>query len=56
MNAQIQILRNVLNAILQIIAKKNLMEIHMENVYAMMATMMMVKINYVNNAINFGIN
>ena len=45
---------NAPNAILQIFARKNLMEIR-GNAHAMMITMMMVKINFVNNALNFGI-
>ena len=44
-----------LNAILQIIGKKNLMEINLENAFVKMVTMMMAKTNYVYLAHNFGI-
>ena len=40
---------------LQIIVKQNLMEILMENAYAMMDTMMIKKINYASSALIFGI-
>ena len=39
----------------KIIVKKNLMGIHMENAFAMMAIMMIVKINYALSALFFGI-
>ena len=55
LNVNLQILPiNALNAILQIVTRKNLMEIR-GNAHAMMATMMMVKITYVNNTLNFGL-
>ena len=42
MNVRIQkIMINALNVILQIIARKHLMEINLENAYAIMVTMMM---------------
>ena len=40
---------------LQIIVKKNLMGIYMENAYALMAILIIMKINYVNSALVFGI-
>ena len=46
---------NALNAIIQIIVNKNLMKMLMDNAYAKMATMIMAKIIYANNALNFGI-
>ena len=46
---------NALNAILRIIAIKNLMEIHKENVNAMKAIMMMEKMNYASNVQYIGI-
>ena len=56
MNAKlIMILINVLNAMLLIIAKKNLMEIYLENAYVRMNTMITVKMNYVRSAQIFGI-
>ena len=44
----------VLNAIVQIIEKKNLMEMHMENAFVILVIMMMAKIIYAYNAIIVG--
>ena len=46
---------NALSAILRIIAINHLMEIHMENVNAMMATMTMEKMIYASNVQYIGI-
>ena len=54
LNAKEDTLINALNAILQIIVKKNLMKINLENANVMMVTMMMKKIIYVSNALYFG--
>ena len=54
-NAQLILMRlNVLHAIFIIIEYKILMEIIMDNVYVKMAIMMIIKIVYVNNVLNFG--
>ena len=45
---------NVQYAILLIIVKNNLMEINLENAFAKKVIMMMVKIIYAKNALNFG--
>ena len=45
---------NVLNVIVKILGKKNLMEIHMENAYVLLAIMIIMKINYAKNALIFG--
>ena len=55
LTVKLRILINVFNAMLQIIVKQNLMEILMENAYAMMDTMMIKKINYASSALIFGI-
>ena len=39
----------------QIIGEKNLMEIYMENAFVLLAIMMIMKINYANSALIFGI-
>ena len=44
----------VLNAIVQIIEKKNLMEMHMENAFVILVIIMMAKIIYAYNAIIVG--
>ena len=57
MNVKLRIIMiNALCAILQIIVRKNLMIIHLENVSVRIATTMMVKINFVCwNVNNFGL-
>ena len=45
---------NVLNAIVQIRGKKNLMGMHMENANAYLAIMIIIRINYANSAQIFG--
>ena len=45
---------NALHALIILIDKKILMEIIMENVFVMMAIMMIIKIFYVNSALHFG--
>ena len=55
LNAKIRILINALNAMLQIIVKKILMEILTENAYAIMAIMMMAQIIHANSVIIVGL-
>ena len=45
---------NALNAILQIIVKKNSMEILMENAFAIITITMMARMAYANNVIIVG--
>ena len=46
---------NASNAILIIIVRKILMENRMDSVFVSMVIMMIIKIHYVNSALNFGI-
>ena len=48
------LLVNAFNVMLLIIDNKNLMEILMDSVYAMMVIMMMAKINFASSVKNFG--
>ena len=46
---------NVLNAMLLIIVRNNLIKINLVNAFVRKAIMMIIKIIYVKNALNFGI-
>ena len=46
---------NAFNAILLIIVRKILMGILKDNAYVIKIIMMIIKINYANNVLNFGI-
>ena len=55
LHVKILILINALNVAQKIIGKKNLMGIYMVNVFVKMVIMMIMKINFANSALVFGI-